>query len=293
MKRIVWIASFPKSGNTWLRFLFANYFDNSTRDGIDINELGLGRIASARWLFDEWSVQESSDLTDDEAGLIWPDVYRAIANSARGLVFLKIHQEWARNSAGLPLYPEDATAAVVYAVRNPLDVAVSMAPHMNISFNEAVTRMCDDTFTVGLYGDRIGVRFRERIGSWTTHARSWLDHSGLPVVVVRYEDLRSDTAGVFAKVIQALGAPPDADRIERAVRFSAFERMQQQERAKGFIEQTSKTELFFRGGRIGDGLRRLSVEDRRRLVAQHGAMMGRLGYSLPDERLTSEGCYEQ
>ncbi len=293
MNRIVWLASFPKSGNTWLRLLLADYFDSDPHDAIDLDQFRFGRLASARLIFDEWSVVESSDLTDTEAGLMRPDVYRALAASAREFVFLKTHQAWSRNSINEPLFPADATAAVIYAVRNPLDVAASLAPHMNISLSEAVALMGNDTFAIGTFGSAKRTHFPERIMSWSSHVRSWLDESGLPIIVVRYEDLRTDTARVFARVIRALEVSPDPVRIDRAVELTAFDRLQQQERQGGFAERHSETDLFFRGGRIGDGRRVLSDADRLRLLDEHGPTMQRLGYALDGEEICDPAWRER
>jgi len=279
MKRIVWLASFPKSGNTWLRLLLANYLDQYSSDGVAVNELNFGRQASSRVIFDEWSVIESSDLTTDEANLQWPDVYRALAANSSDLVFLKTHQAWVKNQASEPVFPADVTAAVLYIVRDPLDVAASMAPHMNISLRRAVGFMCDNAFVLGGIGIAGGGRFPERVLSWSSHVRSWLD-SGLPLVLIRYEDLKTDTEGVFARVMAALESSPDPERIQRAVEHTAFERLQQQERRSGFAERRSERGLFFRGGRIGDGRRVLAAADRQRMLDEHGPTMRRLGYRL-------------
>lgn len=293
MNRIVWLASFPKSGNTWLRLLLADYFDRSDHDGVELDRFHFGRPANSRMIFDEWSVVESSDLTDAEADLMRPDVYRAMAASTTELVFLKTHQAWSRNSNDKPLFPADATAAAIYAVRNPLDVAASMAPHMNISLSEAVALMGNDRASIGNFSPVKRARFPERIMSWSSHVRSWLDQSDLPIVMVRYEDLRTGTARVFERIIRALGMSPDPARIDRAVELTAFARLQAQERQHGFAERHSEAELFFRGGRIGDGRRSLTEVDRRRLLDDHGPVMQRLGYPLEGEDTYDPAWCEQ
>ncbi|HYE87641.1 MAG TPA: sulfotransferase domain-containing protein [Vicinamibacterales bacterium] len=282
MKGIVWLASFPKSGNTWLRLLLANYFD-ADGTGIALDRFQFGRLASSRLIFDEWSVVDSSELTDAEADVMRPDMYRAMAAASPEPIFLKTHQAWSRNLRNEPLFPADATAAAIYAVRNPLDVAVSMAPHMNISLSQAVALMCNDTAAIGTLDPEIRMRFPERLMSWSGHVRSWLDESNLPLVLVRYEDLKVDPVGVFGRIVAAVDASPDAARIARAVEFTAFDRLQAQERELGFDERRSTTQLFFRGGRVGDGRRSLSDADKQRLYDEHGSTMERLGYSLCGE----------
>lgn len=278
MKRIVWIASFPKSGNTWLRFLFANYFQAHRDQEVDINSLALGRLANARWLFDEWAAIEASNLSEQEIELCRPDVFRAVARHAQGPIFLKTHEAWHQNSAGEAVFPAAATLASILIVRDPVDISVSMAAHLNIDFDSAIALMCDSTFTLGPSESGINTRFPQVVGSWTSHARSWLDESGLPVLLVRYEDLRADTTEVFARILRAMGESPDRRRLEHAIDASRFERLQNQEIQKGFIERVSKNDLFFRGGRVGDGRRELSAGQRGVLRSAHHEMMSRLGY---------------
>ncbi|HJX72016.1 MAG TPA: hypothetical protein VJ346_08695, partial [Bacteroidales bacterium] len=70
-KKIVWLASYPKSGNTWFRIFLTNLL-NHTNEPVDINNLYPSTIASSRSLFDEATGLESSDLTLDEIELLRP-----------------------------------------------------------------------------------------------------------------------------------------------------------------------------------------------------------------------------
>ncbi len=76
-RRIVWLASYPKSGNTWMRAFLSNYLADGDKP-VDINSLDTGGpIASARTIFDEAVGVEASDLTQDEIERYRPRVYRA------------------------------------------------------------------------------------------------------------------------------------------------------------------------------------------------------------------------
>jgi len=97
VKRIVWLASFPKSGNTWMRLLLANYFSASE---VDLNELALGASAAGRQLFDQWSTVESSELTEEEIAECRGELFRPIAAHARSPVVLKSDRAWACSRAG-------------------------------------------------------------------------------------------------------------------------------------------------------------------------------------------------
>ncbi|HVU23800.1 MAG TPA: sulfotransferase domain-containing protein, partial [Opitutus sp.] len=126
MKGIVWLASYPKSGNTWFRTFLTNFL----RDGdapAAINELAGGPIASARIHFDEAVGYDSGEMTYDEIDALRPDVYRQWAREAQQTPFCKIHDAYTFLPDGRPLSPPDATECALYFVRNPLDVAVSFA----------------------------------------------------------------------------------------------------------------------------------------------------------------------
>ncbi len=277
MKRIVWLASYPKSGNTWVRFLLANYL-RQCDDGVDVDRLAFGQIASLRSLFDEWSGIESSDMTADEVDWCRADVFRAVAASVRTTVFLKTHDAWLRDALGHPLFPEDATLRVVYIVRNPLDVAVSLAHHLDLDVTEAVGWMCDDEFTLVRSRRGISPQLPQRVRSWSNHVKSWVDDSGLPLTLVRFEDLAREPAVTLSRILEEVGETVDPGRVAQAVRYASFDRLQRQERERGFPERRSKSSLFFRSGRIGDGQRELAAAQIERLHASHETVMRRLGY---------------
>lgn len=285
MKRIVWLTSYPKSGNTWIRILLANYLAGATAGGIDLNRLTLGMLASWRAIFDEWSAIESSDLDDDEIFGRRAEVFRHAARTARRTIYLKVHDSFHRRSDDAVAFPSDVTAAVIYIARNPFDTAVSFAHHMNLSLSAAVDRLCDRESVLGRGPARIGLPFPQPIGSWSSHLRSWTE-SGLPLTLIRYEDLTANPGAVLAEVLARSGEPVDPERVRQAVEFSSFSRLQDQERTSGFSGRRSRDELFFRAGRIGDGLRELAESDRMRLIRHHAPEMRKLGYLNADDQPT-------
>jgi len=291
MRRIVWLSSFPKSGNTWVRFLLANYLKGDDGTGIDVDRLQFGMLASWRAIFDEWSAIESSDLDDDEVLGRRADVFRHVARTARRTVYLKVHDAYHRRHDGAVVFPADVTQAVLYIVRHPFDVAVSFAHHMNLSLPAAVDHMCDPDAGLGRGAGRIGPQFAQPIGSWSRHVTSWTE-SGLPLTLVRYEDLTADPTGTLARMLAAAGEPVIPARVSQAVAFSSFSRLQAQERTSGFSGRRSRDELFFRAGRVGDGLRQLAEADRRRLIQHHGPVMRQLGYLRPDGDPQTDSTFE-
>lgn len=278
MAKIVWLASYPKSGNTWLRVLLTNYLRNAETPA-DINALDSGPMASARIWFDEWVGIEASALDDATVERLRPGVYRCLARDAPETLYMKVHDAWRRTDSGEPLFPPDVTDRVVYILRNPLDVATSSAHHYNTSLEQATEYLCDPAFFLGRSLGETLDQLRQRLGTWSDHARSWLDESGLLVHLVRYEDLKRDPESAFSEVVRFCGLPYDADRVRRAVAFSDFRELQRQEREAGFRERPGIASApFFRQGTSGVWRRELTPDLVAQIVATQGDTMRRFDY---------------
>jgi aryl sulfotransferase len=280
VSEIVWLASYPKSGNTWLRVLLTNYLRDEDEPA-SINDLMGGPIASARTWFDEWVGVEASALDEDTVDRLRPDVYRCLAADSKETLFMKVHDAWTQTDADEPMFPADVTSGVVYIVRNPLDMVASLANHYGGSVDEAVARLIDPRFGMRGAAERLGQQLRQRLGAWDFHVRSWLDQSGLPVHLLRYEDLRRDTETTFTDVLRFLRLDIDQARITKAVAFSSLAEMQRQEAKTGFRERLTRSPGFFRRGDVVGWNDELSTETVARLAASLGETMRRLGYEGP------------
>ncbi len=277
MGNIYWLASYPKSGNTWMRILLTNYLHNADQPA-DINSLDGGPIASARQAFDDHVGLEASDLTQDEIERYRPFVYEQMSEQAREPLFLKVHDAFTYTRYGYPLISKAATAGVIYLLRNPLDVAVSFAHHSASPVERMVTKMGEADFSFVDNPHRLHNQLRQRLLTWSGHITSWVDEPGLRVLVVRYEDLQADTAAVFQSVLHFCGLEEDPGRIEKAVRFSAFGEAQKQEAEHGFGEKMPGAASFFRKGQVGSWREALPRELAQKLVADHAPVIRRFGY---------------
>lgn len=295
MTRTIWLASYPKSGNTWVRILLANV--RAAQDGpADINDLMESRaIASARPPFDHLTMLDSTLLTHDEIDDLRPRVYEALADGAKdgdaskadevfAVRFPKVHDAYGANRKGEPILAGARGAdGAILIVRDPRDVAPSLANHNRCSIDEAIRFMNDDAAVYYTSPDKCRIQFRQKLSGWSNHAASWLDQADIPVHVIRYEDLRAVTAEVFAEALLFAGCPAaDAD-IKRAVSLADFTQLKAQEREKGFREaplHLLKTGGFFRRGEAGAWRDSLTAEQVTKLETVHGAMMQRLGYAL-------------
>jgi aryl sulfotransferase len=275
MGDIVWLASYPKSGNTWVRAFLTNYLDDRSTPA-DINDLTLGLAASARHLFDEVVGVEASDLTPDEIARHRPAVYRYLARETNSTIFLKVHDAF-RLPGEAPLFPLDAAQRAVYLIRNPLDVAVSLAHHWRSTTDVVIDRMCRRS-SLSPSGPQLHDQLEQVMLSWSDHVRSWAGAEGLAVFVVRYEDLIRTPQATFGALLDAIGQPVDAARLSRAIEFSSFKTLRGQEEAAGFVERPTVAHAFFRGGRTGDGRDVLTEAQVARIESAHAEVMREFGY---------------
>lgn len=277
MSGIVWLASYPKSGNTWLRIVLANYLSGKSSP-VDINALHSSPQLDRRDLFDEALGVESSDLSAEEIDSLRAGAFRRLAAQSPSTMFFKVHDAWTLNALGEPLLPAGALSSAIYVTRNPLDLAISAAAHAGSSVEDAIRRM--EREDSGAFSDprHLGVQLRQRYLSWSSHVVSWLDQKSIPVHTMRYEDMLEKPLETFGSAVQFLALPFDTERLERAVGFSSFDALKRQEEAKGFRERPASAEAFFRKGRAGEWRGVLSPEQVERMIQRHGAVMKRLGY---------------
>jgi hypothetical protein len=276
-RNIVWIASYPKSGNTWFRIFLNNLFDGDQTTA-DINNLHHTPIASSRILFDEVSGISSSDLTMKEIDNIRPEVYRKISGANRNILYYKVHDAWKNNSKNEPVFPLDVTKAVIYIIRDPRDIAVSYAYHSNRGYKNVVSNMADPKYSLCDKTDRLQNQLRQELKSWSEHVISWVRESRLPVFVIRYEDMIKNDRREFQKAVDFLGLTYQEERVKFAVKHSKFELLHNLENSMGFKEKPLKMESFFRSGKVGDWKDRLSGRLVNQLILDHGPVMEQFGY---------------
>ena len=273
MGNIVWLASYPKSGNTWIRAFLANLIANKSAP-VTLDELARYCDDEARpELFSAVAGKPSTDLSPGEIAEIRPRVHALIAANARGTRFVKTHNY---NGAldGHPLHNAEVTAGAVYVVRNPLDVAVSMTHHFGLTVDEAIERLGNDE--VATANDAMFVT--QLLGSWSFHVRSWAGLASERILIVRYEDLLEKPAKHFAKVAKLVGMGQDRARIDRAIRHAGFGTLSSLEKKHGFVEASDKATRFFRTGRMNQWREALGRGQVQRIVDAHREQMARFGY---------------
>ena len=182
MGKFVWLASFPRSGNTWFRSFLANLLDPS---GVSINQIPRFHCA-ARLLFDKTLEFPSSILSTDEINRLRPLVYRHWANEGLDELsrFAKVHDALSQPDDGEWMFPADITQAVIYIVRNPLDVCVSYSHFWGLNdYAKAADMLCDPEHSIPFDTQELFGQLYQHIGDWSFNVRSWCDHHLLPCLL--------------------------------------------------------------------------------------------------------------
>lgn len=278
MARLIWLSSYRKSGNTWVRLFLSRLH---RPEGIDLTRMqATGFMAAGRAVLEEYLSISLADLPPDMVTNLRPAAYRTLAATPNqsSLVF-KVHEQFGRTPDGQWLFPPEATAGCVHIVRDPRDVCLSLSAHENVTVDKAISILADRARTISRRGPRGMTQVSQFEGSWSDHARSWLE-SGLPRLTVRYEDMLADPEAVQARIAAFCGIDATPDTIRMAVEETRFERLRDQEAASGFRERPKGMDRFFREGRAGQWREALSAEQIRRIERDHGEVMRQLGYAI-------------
>ena len=274
MGQIIWIASYPKSGSTWLRAFLHNYVRNAEAPH-DINrlmDLTTGESSAARYQRHDPRPPSQYSIADVQA--LRPLVHRALADAHPGLVFVKTHNALLV-VAGVQTITKDVTSGAIYILRDPRDVAISYSHHLGRSIDDTIGVMADVEAATGGTDEKV----YERLSSWSAHVHFWTRRPHPELHVMRYEDMAAEPRQTFGGLIRFLGQEPPEDRLDRAVAFSDFAVLRSQEQARGFIEQPARSSgPFFRAGKVGKWQAVLTRAQAARIERDHGELMRRFGY---------------
>ncbi len=245
LRRILWLASYPKSGNTWMRSLLAHYFMPPGK-APDINNLRQFTTGDTRTdFFDKAAGGKYEGKTLQDWARVRQVALRHIAASKPNRHFVKTHCKPVI-FLDTHLIPPEVTAGAIYIIRSPFDVVPSFARHVSASIDDTIDRVCNpDT----IMGTENGIY--DALGRWDEHVTAWTTAPGLPRYVVRYEDMLDKPAKVFNGLLDFLGAKPDRPKLARAIKATSFDAMKKQEEKLGFGERPVGMQSFFAKGRAG------------------------------------------
>ena len=250
---IIWLASYPKSGNTWLRSLIASYYF-SNNGSFDFKLLdNIDQFPSTQFFKDK---THPFSIPEDTSKL-WISEQEKI-NQEKKIRFLKTHNALCKVNSN-SFTDKKNTLAGIYLVRDPRNVVTSLAHHYQVDENEAFEFMKDEKKALI---EKVNERFLGFVPilSWALHQESWIKCTKFPILTIRYEDLQFETFQTFLKIIKFINklsyleSSVNEEKIKQSISSCKFDNLQKLENEKGFKEamidkKTNKKLRFFKLGK--------------------------------------------
>ena len=273
---IIWLASYPKSGNTWTRAFLHNllYIMRGEEGEFDINrmnEFSTWDLATEKYT--EVLGKPATEATKEEIAAIRPKVQEMVADEVDGLSFVKTHNALTVDR-GHPTINLSVTSGAIYILRNPLDVAISLSHHINASIDEAIEVMAE-------VGNETAINEKsvfEVYETWSFHVKSWTAKPHRSIYVMRYEDMLDEPEKTFGALARHLLLDPTREQLLEAIDRASFKKLQEQEKKKEFREKPKHAEKFFREGRSGQWRDVLTKKQIKKIAFDHREQMRRFGY---------------
>ena len=234
---IIWLSSYPKNGNTWLRALISAYYYSD--DGFFLGDQNLQNIQ-------QFPVKKNLEgfnfdrRKPGDSARYWISAQEKL-NMDKKVKFLKTH------SALVKLGQNDFTnkkntLGCIYIVRDPRNVIDSMSRHFQIDHDKALSVMQDEknfTYDFKKINDYSDYQF---ISSWEKNYQSWKNNRLIPIKFLKYEDLLKETFFVFKEVIEFIDKLINnkkgfnREKAKNAVKSTSFENLKKIEENQGFSE---------------------------------------------------------
>jgi len=245
----LWVASYPKSGNTWMRAILTSLF--YSKDGIFDFTL-LPKIDQFEKLqyFDfvkDINIDDYKRL--DELPTIskyWAEAQQRI--TSKELIFFKTHScNYSHNN--LNYTNQIKTRGGIYIIRDPRDVAVSYSKFIGESIDMTIEYMLGQSRQIWNQNKSLGII----LSRWDYHVASWLNLKA-PIIFIRYEDLLEKTEKILNELINFLTKElkikidVNQKKIDNIIKSTSFNLLKQKEEKEGFRE-ASKSSAFFREGK--------------------------------------------
>ena len=282
---IIWIASYPKAGNTIVRSLLASYF--FSEDGnFDFDLLNNIRQFPDISLFKKLQI----DTTNEK------EVVKNYINAQKLIIkkgsinFLKTHSSLfnINNNHFTDLH---RSLGAIYIVRDPRNVVRSYANHFQVTEEEAATHLTEQRFSYGMKNlENQENRVVTHLGSWSFNYNSWTSFkTHKRYLLVKYEDLISNKEKILIKILKfvhklaKINFVLDKNKLKNILESTSFEKMQDLEIKKGFNESIitkkigSKINFFYLGPK-NNWKNSLNVEIKKNIEKCFEKEMSELGY---------------
>ena len=272
MGKIIWLASYPKSGNTWARAFLHNLL-RDPKEAYSLDKITDYSVGDSYGLsYQKFLRKPVKEMTDEEIAILRPRVQKMYTEMSPDNIFVKTHNALI-DYLDRPMHAMEYTAGAIYIVRNPLDMIVSHADHYGFSIDESIANTAIEELKMD------SGKFTYEIHcSWSRHVESWTANPSPGLHVMRYEDMNQRPVEAFGGLVQFLRLPVGQGRLRRAIENSSFKTLRKLEDEAGFQERSDKSARFFREGKVGGWRDVLTPEQVEAVVAAHEPQMRRFGY---------------
>ena len=250
---IIWIASYPKSGNTWIRSLLASYLF-SKNGNFNFNLLKHINQFSAEILSSDTA--KNQDLEDKISKNWIPN--QELINRDKKIHFLKTHNCLIPFN-GNDFTTQNQTIGVIYIVRDPRNLITSLTHHYSLEYYEALDYMLDKDkglLEKAVDNDHSNFAF---VSSWSNHYKSWINNNTFKTMVIKYEELENNKYEIFRDVIIFINTlskkniSVDKEKLLNSIQSTNFINLRNKEENQGFEEsvfskKTGKKLRFFNLG---------------------------------------------
>ncbi len=269
---LIWLASYPKSGNTWLRCFFSALF---YEQDFDLNNLEFDEVYANQAIFSMLVKKNIAYFDEYNLEIERRKVLDFYLKTKPSPYLLKIHDKYTLSAYDdLPIFHTNRPTAIIYIVRNPFDLTISFSKYLGLSVDEIINRyVCKTGATV--FMDH---RFPRQIGTWQEHLMSWKEQTEIPVIFIRYEDLKMNPYQNFKKILSFLSLDFTEEKIREAIKKSDFNTLKQMESMGGFRERLLADIPFFHSGEIDKGAKELSYTQKQKIKDQNQEAMEMFDY---------------
>tara|TARA_B100001250_G_C19803496_1_gene792190 strand:+ start:1532 stop:2365 length:834 start_codon:yes stop_codon:yes gene_type:complete len=228
---IIWLASYPKSGNTYVRsFLSAYYF---TKNGeFDFELLKFIEQFPDKQFFNGFI------KTKKEASEKWLSIQRELVKSKK-IKFLKTHSAYGSYNNN-PFTSSEVSIGSIYIVRDPRNIISSLMNHFSLKKKDAVGMLFDENR--GIKSEDNNFATYTFLSSWSNHFKSWANIKSFKTIIIKYEDLQNNNEKVFIDLIKFINGllnnnqGIDYQKFKKALDTTNFDFLKKKESEEGFLE---------------------------------------------------------
>ena len=234
---IIWLSSYPKNGNTWLRSLISAYY--YTNDGFFLGDKNLQNIQQ----FPTKKFLENFDYSLEKPGdtiKYWVEAQKKI-NLDKKIKFFKTHNALVKIGQN-DFTNRKNTLGGIYIVRDPRNVLDSMSRHFQINHDKALSVMQNENNYIYDFKKKNDFSDYQFISSWEKNYQSWKNNKLISVKFIRYEDLLKETFFVFKEIVEFIDKLTNnksgfsREKAKNSVKSTSFENLKKIEVNNGFSE---------------------------------------------------------